>query len=59
MMQQTLEKSIVPLRWSSPCRDEGPYPLRNTNQSASTTRAQLSVADKVVRPTDLLKHVKT
>ena len=35
------------------------YPPRSSNQSASTRRAQLSVAAKAVRPTDLLNHVKT
>ena len=44
----------LPPRWSSPCRGEGAYPLRSSNQSASMRRAQLSVAAKVVRPTDLL-----
>ena len=47
-------------RWSSPCRGEGAYPPRSSKQSASTRRAQLSVAAKVVRPTDPLNHnVKT
>ena len=49
----------IPPRWSSPCRGEGAYPLRSSNQSASTRKAQLSVAAKVVRPTVLLNHVKT
>ena len=49
----------APPRWNSPCGGEGAYPLRSSNQSASTSRAQLSVAAKVVRPTDLLNHVKT
>ena len=49
----------VPPRWSSPYRGEGAYPLRSSNQSASTKRAQLSVAAKVARPTDLLNNVKT
>ena len=38
----------------------GAYPPRSSNQSASTWRAQLSVAAKAVWPTDLLNHnVKT
>ena len=48
-----------PPRWNSPCRGEGAYPPRSFNQSASTRRAQLSVAAKAVRPTGLLNHVKT
>ena len=49
-----------PPRWNSPCRGEGAYPPRSFNQSASTRRAQLSVAAKAVRSTDLLNHnVKT
>ena len=47
-----------PPRWSSPCRVEGAYPRRSSNQSASMRRAQLSIAAKVVRPTDLLKNVR-
>ena len=48
-----------PPPWNSPCRSEGAYPLRRSNQSASTKGAQLNVAAKVVRPTDLLNNVKT
>ena len=46
----------IPPRWSSPCRGEGAYPLRSSNQSVSTRTAQPSVAAKVVGPTDLLDH---
>ena len=49
----------TPSRWNSPCGGEEAYPLRSSNQSTSTRRAQLSVAAKVVRPTDLLNNVKT
>ena len=45
-------------RWNSPCRGEGAYPPRSSNQSASTRRARLSVAAKVVRPTDLLNMAR-
>ena len=37
----------------------GTYPPRSFNQSASTRRAQLSIAAKAARPTDLLNHVKS
>ena len=47
-----------PPQWRSSCRDEEPYPLRSPDQSASTRRAQLSIAAKAVKPTDLLNHVK-
>ena len=36
----------------------GGFPPRSFKPSASTRRAQLSVAAKVVRPTDLLKNVR-
>ena len=36
----------------------GGFPPRSFYQSASTRRAQLSVAAKVVRPTDLLQNVR-
>ena len=49
----------VPSRWNSPCRGEGAYPVRSSNQTASTRRAQLSIAAKVVRQTDLLNNVRT
>ena len=59
-MQRCIQISPLPPRWNSPCRDEGAYPPRSFNQSASTRRAQLSVAAKAVRSTDLLNHnVKT
>ena len=49
-----------PPRWNSLCRGEGAYPPRSFNQSASTRRAQLSVAGKTVRSADLLNdNVKT
>ena len=54
-----LNTQPAPPRWNSSCRGEGAYPPRSSNQSASTRRAQLSVAAKAVRPTDLLNHVKT
>ena len=41
-------------------KDEGAYPPRSFTQSASTRRAQPSVAVKAVRSTDLLNHnIKT
>ena len=44
----------------SSCHSEGAYPPKSFNHSASTRRAQLSVAAKVIRSTDLLNHnVKT
>ena len=43
-------------RWSSPCRGQGAYPIRSSNQSVSTRTARPSVAAKVVGPTDLLDH---
>ena len=46
-----------PLDWNSPCRVEG-LPTKKFLPSASTRRAQLSVAAEVVRPTDLLNNVK-
>ena len=45
--------------WNSPCRGEGTYPPRSSNQSTSTRRAKLSVAAKVARSAYLLNHVKT
>ena len=45
-------------RCNSPCCGKGAYP-QSSSQSASTWRAQLSVAAKAVRPTDLLNYVKT
>ena len=50
---------VSPPQWNSPYRGEGAYPPRSSNQSASTKRAQLIVAAKAARPTDLLKNVKT
>ena len=47
----------APPQWNSPCRGEGAYLPSSFNQSASTRRAQLSVAAKAVSPTDLLNHV--
>ena len=56
----TFATQEAPPRWNSPCRGEGAYPPRGSNQSASTRRAQLSVAAKEARPRDLLNHnVKT
>ena len=49
---------VLPPRWNSPCCDEGAYPPRSSNQSASTRRAQLSVTAKAVGPTDLLNQIK-
>ena len=34
----------APPRWNSPCRGEGAYPLRSSNQSASTSGARRSDA---------------
>ena len=49
-----------PPRWNSPCRSEGAYPPRSFNQSASKRRAEMSIATKTVRSTDLPNHnVKT
>ena len=53
-VQQREATQTFPPREKSPCRGEGAYPPRSSNQSASTRRAQLSIAAKVVRPTDLL-----
>ena len=57
--QQIVIRQGCPPRWNSPCHGEGAYQPRSSNQRASTRRAQLSVAAKVVRPTDLLNHVKS
>ena len=35
-------------RWNLPCRGEGAYSSRSSNQSVSTRRAQLSAAAKAV-----------
>ena len=55
--KRIINKRTRPPQWNSPCRRDGAYTSRSSNQSASTRRAQLSVAAKVVRPTDLLNHV--
>ena len=46
-------------RWSSPCCSEGAYPPTSSNQSVLMRRAQLSIAAKVVRPTDLFNNDKS
>ena len=53
-------QKIEKIQWQSPFHGEGAYSPRRFNQSASTRRAQLSVAVETVRSTDLLNHnVKT
>ena len=49
----------APPRSSSPCCSEGAYPPTSSNQSVLMRRAQLSIAAKVVRPTDLFNNVKS
>ena len=49
----------APPPWSSPCCSEGAYPPTSSNQSVLMRRAQLSIAAKVVRRTDLFNNVKS
>ena len=57
--ERTLNILAIPPLWVSPCRREENYPPRSSNQIASTKTAQLSIAAKTIRPTDLLNIVKT